>query len=36
VNPNPEWGCYIAVAANCLYVISWLAGFLRPWDVQEG
>jgi hypothetical protein len=35
-NPNPEWGCYIAVAANGLYVISWLAGFLRPWGVQEG
>jgi hypothetical protein len=36
MNPNPEWGCYIAVAANCLYVVSWLAGFLRPWGVQDG
>jgi hypothetical protein len=36
VNPQPEWGCYLGVAANGLYVISWLAGFLRPETVQEG
>jgi len=35
-NPQPEWGCYLAVAANGLYVISWFAGFLRPWGIQEG
>jgi hypothetical protein len=36
VNPTPEWGCYLGVAANGLYVISWMTGFLRPQTVQEG
>jgi hypothetical protein len=36
VNPIPEWGCYLGVTANGLYVISWMAGFLRPQTVQEG
>jgi hypothetical protein len=36
VDPKPEWGCYLAVAANGIYLLSWLAGFLQPWGVQEG
>lgn len=36
VNPVPQWGCYIVVAANGLYLAGWLAGLLRPWAVQEG
>lgn len=36
VNPRPEWGCYLGVAANGLYLVSWMAGFLRPQTVQEG
>jgi hypothetical protein len=36
VDPKPEWGCYLAVAGNGLYIISWLAGFLQPWGVQDG
>jgi hypothetical protein len=36
VTPRPEWGCYLGVAANGLFLISWLAGFLRPQTVQEG
>jgi hypothetical protein len=36
LTPKPEWGCYLAVAANGLYLVSWLAGLLRPWSVQEG
>lgn len=36
VTPRPEWGCYLGVAANGFYVISWMAGFLRPQTVQEG
>jgi hypothetical protein len=36
VNPQPEWGCYLAVAANGLYLLSWLAELLQPWAVQEG
>ncbi len=35
VNPVPAWGCYLAVAGNGLYLVSWLAGHLRPWSVQE-
>ena len=35
VNPVPAWGCYLAVIANGLHLVSWLAGQLRPWDVQE-
>jgi len=35
VDPKPEWGCYLPVAANGLYLVGWLAGFLRPWGVQE-
>jgi hypothetical protein len=36
VTPVAGWGCYLAVAANGLYLVSWLAGLLRPWRVQEG
>jgi len=36
VTPQPEWGCYLGVAANGLYLISWMAGFLRPQTVQDG
>jgi len=36
VTPRPEWGCYLGVAANGLYLVSWMAGFLRPQTVQEG
>ncbi len=36
VTPQPEWGCYLGVAANGLYMIGWLAAFLRPEVVQEG
>jgi hypothetical protein len=36
VRPEPELGCYLAVAANGLYLASWLAGLLRPWGVQQG
>jgi hypothetical protein len=36
LNSHPQWGCYLAVAANGLYLASWLAGLLRPWAVQEG
>jgi hypothetical protein len=36
VGAKAEWGCYLAVAANALYLVSWLAGMLRPWQVQEG
>jgi hypothetical protein len=36
LTPDPGWGCYLAVAANGLYLVSWLAGLLRPWAVQEG
>lgn len=36
LDPRPEWGCYLAVAANGLYIVSWLADLLRPWGVQEG
>ena len=36
VSPTAGWGCYLAVAANGLYLVSWLAGLLRPWSVQEG
>lgn len=36
VKPTPDWGCYLAVAANGLYLVSWLAGLLRPWGVQRG
>jgi hypothetical protein len=35
VNPNPEWGCYLAVAANGLYLVSWFVGFLKPWGIQR-
>jgi hypothetical protein len=35
LNPVPAWGCYLAVAANGLYLVSWFAGLLRPWTVQE-
>jgi hypothetical protein len=35
VDPKPDWGCYLPVAANGLYLVGWLAGFLRPWGVQE-
>ncbi|MCK5127250.1 MAG: hypothetical protein KAR42_13430 [candidate division Zixibacteria bacterium] len=35
LNPVPDWGCYLAVAANGLYLVSWFAGLLRPWTVQE-
>ncbi len=35
LNPRPEWGCYLAVAANGLYITCWLADLLRPWGVQE-
>ena len=35
VNPVPGWGCYLAVAANGLYLVSWLAGLLQPWNIQE-
>jgi hypothetical protein len=35
VGPSPEWGCYLAVVANGLYTVSWLAGLLRPWGIQE-
>lgn len=34
-NPMPAWGCYLAVAANALYLASWFAGLLRPCGVQE-
>jgi hypothetical protein len=36
LNAKPEWGCYLAVAANGLYLVSWLAGLLRPWGTQDG
>jgi hypothetical protein len=36
VQPKPELGCYLAVAANGLYLVSWLTGLLRPWGVQNG
>ena len=36
VTPDPEWGCYLGVVANGLYMVSWMAGFLRPQTVQEG
>jgi hypothetical protein len=36
VTPRPEWGCYLGVAANGLYLVSWMAGLLRPQTVQEG
>jgi hypothetical protein len=36
VTPRPEWGCYLGVAANGLYMVSWMVGFLRPQTVQEG
>jgi hypothetical protein len=36
VNPTPDWGCYLAVTANGLYLVSWLGGLLRPWGVQRG
>jgi hypothetical protein len=36
LEPTPQWGCYLAVAANCIYTVSWLAGLLTPWPVQEG
>ena len=35
VNPVPAWGCYLAIVANGLYLVSWFAGLLRPWSVQE-
>lgn len=35
VNPVPAWGCYLTVIANGFYLVSWLAGLLRPWSVQE-
>ena len=34
VGVRPEWGCYLAVAANGLYLISWLADFLSPTAAQ--
>lgn len=36
VDATATWGCYLAVTANGLYLVSWLAGLLRPWGVQEG
>lgn len=36
VHATPQWGCYLAVAANGLYIVSWLAGLLQPLPVQEG
>lgn len=36
VSARPEWGCYLAVAANGLYFVSWLSEHLRPWGVQPG
>jgi hypothetical protein len=33
-NPNPALGCYLAVGANGLYLLSWFVGFLRPWGIQ--
>ncbi len=35
VNSVPAYGCYLVVAANSLYLVSWLAGLLSPWTVQE-
>ena len=35
VTPRPEWGCYLGVAANGLYLVSWMAGYLRPQTVQQ-
>jgi hypothetical protein len=36
VNPVAAWGCYVAVAANGLYLVAWLAGMLDTWGIQEG
>ena len=35
VDARPEWGCYLAVAANGLYLVAWLASYLSPTAVQE-
>lgn len=32
----PGWGCYLAVAANGLYLVSWWAALLSPRGVQTG
>jgi len=34
--PIASWSCYLAVAANALYVVAWIAGLLRPVGMQEG
>jgi len=31
---HPQVGCYVAVAANGLYIVGWLASALRPWALQ--
>jgi hypothetical protein len=36
VDATAAWGCFLAVVANGLYLVSWLAGRLRPWGVQGG
>ena len=35
LNPVPGIGCYLAVFANGLYLVSLFAGLVRPWGVQE-
>lgn len=35
VEAQPAWGCYLAVGANILYLVGWLASYLRPTAVQE-
>jgi hypothetical protein len=32
---KPGWGCYLAVTANGLFLVSWLAELLRPSGAQE-
>ncbi len=32
---QPEWGCTLAVAANGLYLVAWLAEYLSPVAVQD-
>jgi hypothetical protein len=34
VGARPEWGCYLAVVANGIYFVAWLAGYLRPSGVH--
>jgi hypothetical protein len=32
---RPEAGCYLAVTANGIYLLSWLAEALRPWVTRS-